>query len=273
VTEGSLVDAFADFVGTVRCREVDLPWGRAQAWDEGEGEPLVLLHGLAAGRRSFFRLVPLLARARRVIVPPLRGEDLPAPRATWAQLLDDVRALLDALGLSGTTLFGFSLGGALALAYGAQRDPRVRAIRVQGAFAGLRLRPADGLAHLLSYALPASVGAAYFAHRVRKGPEAPLLAAHAPGMDELFPRWCQLTPFATLRRRVALVRALDLAADVAAIRVPLAFAHGEKDRVVPRARFEELSRLRPDAPATLLEGVGHNAALTHPEALAAWLLA
>lgn len=266
----SLVDAFADFVGSVASREVDLPWGRAQVWDEGQGRPIVLLHGIAGGRRTFFRLVPLLAATRRVIVPPLRGEDTPAPRATWEEMLDDVARLLEALDLRDATLFGTSFGGALALAYGARSDPRVTEIRVQGTFHRLRLRPFDRAAHFLSYAMPSSLGAAYLARRVRRGPETGFLKAHAPGIDELFPRWCALTPFPTVRRRIAILNSLDLSTALPAIRVPLAFLHGEKDRVVPRARFEALRKLRPDASSTLLESVGHNIPLTHPSELATY---
>jgi len=147
----------------------------------------------------------------------------------------------------------------------------VSAIRVQGTFPRFRLRALDRAAHWASYLVPSAAGSAYFAWRVRRGPEMGLLAAHAPGLEELFPRWCALTPFATLRRRIGLIGALDLAADLRATEVPVAFAHGAEDRVVPRAYFEELRRLRPDAPAELLEGAGHNAALTHPHPLSAWI--
>jgi pimeloyl-ACP methyl ester carboxylesterase len=267
----SLIDAFADFVGSVPYREVALPWGQAQVWDVGTGRPLVLLHGIAGGRRPFFRLVPLLAKSRRVVVPPLRGEDVPAPRATWQDLLGDVARLLETLDLRDATLFGTSFGGALALAHGARGDPRIREIVVQGTFHRFRLRPRDRVAHLLSYALPSAVGAAYLAWRVRRGPETRLLKARAPGIDCLFPQWCATTPFATLRRRAAILQSLDLAEAVRSIRAPLAFLHGEDDRVVPRACFEALRRLRPDVSATVLAGAGHNIALEDPGAMAAWL--
>jgi len=268
---GGLVDAFADFTGSVAYREVDLPWGRAQVWDVGEGRPVVLLHGIAGGRRTLFRLVPLLAGSRRVIVPPLRGEDRPAPHATWNDLLDDLARLLDALDVEDVTLFGASFGGAVAMGYGARGDPRVAEIRVQGTFKGFRLRPRDRLVHLLSYAVPSRLGALYFASRVRRGPEMELLREHAAGIDTLFPGWCAKTPFPTLRRRIALLHRLDLSDAIRAIRVPLHLLHGEKDRVVPRAFFEELRRLRPDAPATLLPAAGHNLPLSHCTVLGTWL--
>jgi len=266
-----LVDEFADFIGSVPYREVDLPWGRAQVWDMGTGRPVVLLHGIVGGRRPFFRLVPLLAANRRVIVPPLRGEDVPFPRATWEDHLGDLAGLLEALDLRDVTLLGTSFGGAIVLGYGARSDPRVGEIRVQGAFKGFCLRPLDRMVHRLSYALPAAAGAAYVARRVRKGPEMDLLKEHAPGIEGLFPGWCAATPFATLRRRIALLHALDLSDAVRRIRVPLALLHGARDRVVPRSFFEDLRRLRPDASATLLEGPGHNIPLTHPQVLGTWL--
>jgi pimeloyl-ACP methyl ester carboxylesterase len=256
----------------VASRGVDLPWGRAQVWDAGQGPAVVLLHGIAGGRRTFFRLVPLLARKRRVIVPPLRGDAVAAPRATFREMLDDLARLLEALDLSDATLFGSSFGGALALGYGARNDPRVGAIRVQGTFHRFRLRRFDRVAHLLSYALPAAAGATYMAYRVRRGPDTPLIAERAPGIETVFPRWCALTPFPTIRRRISILQSLDLGDAVRAIPVPLSFLHGASDRVVPRAYFEALRRLRPDASATLLQGGGHNLPLTHPEDVARYAL-
>lgn len=261
----SLTDAFADFIGSVRYREATLPWGPAQVWDMGQGRPVVLLHGIAAGRRVFFRLTPQLAERYRVIVPPLRGEVRPAAQATHDELLDDLRALLDALDLEDVTLVGTSFGGTIALAYAARGDARVAAVVVQGTFRRFRLRPFDRVAHALSRFFPARLGAAYYCRRVRRGPENRLLAEHTPGLDVLLPDWSGKTPFPTLRRRIRIISDLDLAPAVKRIDVPLTFAHGTRDKVVPRALFEELKALRPDARYLLWEGVGHNAALTHPE--------
>ena len=264
----SLIDAFADFVGSVKYREVERPWGKAQVWDTGEGRPVVLLHGIAAGRRVFFRLVPELARKRRVIVPPLRGEDLPAPGVTLRDLTDDLGALLDALDVADVTLFGVSFGGMVALAYAARRDPRVREIVVQGTFLRFRLRPLDRVVTALSRLFPADLGAAYYAWRVRRGPECRLLAELTPGLDTLLAEWSRKTPFATLRRRIRIIGELDLEKEIA---VPLTLVHGGKDRVVPRVFFERLQQAFPEATQLLWEDVGHNVALTHPEKLAALL--
>jgi len=263
-----LVDSFADFIGSVPYREVALPWGKAQVWDAGEGRPVVLLHGIAAGRRVFYRVAPELATQRRVIVPPLRGDDVPAPRATHAELVDDLAALLDALDLRDVTLFGLSFGGTVALAYAARRDPRIRKVVVQGAFLRFRLRPFDRAVAALSWLLPADLGAAYYARRVRLGPECRLLRELAPGLETLLPEWSRKTPFPTLRRRVRIIAELELETELPG---PLTIVHGAKDRVVPRACFEQLKQAFPEAESALWEDAGHNVALSHPEELAALL--
>jgi pimeloyl-ACP methyl ester carboxylesterase len=262
-----LVDAFGAFAGSVPLTAVELPSGPSSVWDTGGGgRAMVLLHGIAGGRRPFFRVVPLLAGRRRVLVPLLRGEERPLRRAaSYAEPCDDLAALLDALRLDDVTICGTSFGGAVALAYGCRNDPRVRDIVVQGTFARFRLRRLDRAVLHASRLVPASLGARYFASRVRRGAENRLLAERAPGLERLMPEWSARTPFATLRARTLLIQRADLAPDLARIDVPLTLAHGDKDKVVPRAYLERLCALRPDARHVVLEGVGHLAALTHPE--------
>jgi pimeloyl-ACP methyl ester carboxylesterase len=253
----SLVDEFAFFVGRVR--------STAGAWDEGEGAPVVLLHGIAGGRRSFFRLVPLLAKRRRVVVPLLRGEERPEPRATMDDLLDQLAGLLERLDLKGVTLLGTSFGGFLALAYTARHDPRVEAVVVQGAFARYHLRPLDRVALRVSHLVPARLGSAYFARRVLRGRETRQIREFAPGLETLVVDWSAKTPFASLRRRTRLIAQSTVTIDHD---LPLTIAHGELDSVVPLANFEYLRMARPDARAVLWEEVAHMVPLTHPELLA-----
>jgi len=264
----TLVDEFADFVGSVPYRAAALPWGEAQVWDLGAGDPVVLLHGVAGSRRIFHRVAPLLAEHRRVIVPPLRGEDRPLERVSLDDLLADVAALLDALDLARVTLLGVSLGGYLALAYGGRRDPRVTRILTIGAFASFRLRPRDRVVLALSRLVPADLAARYFASRVRRGHESRLLAERVPGLDVLNVDWAGKTPPASLRGRTRLIARRDLAPEIARIDVPLTLVHGARDKVVPRAYFERLRRLRPDAVSVLWDDEGHLAVLTNPELVA-----
>lgn len=263
----SLVDAFADFVGRVPKTVVALPGGEARVWDAGRGPPLVLLHGIAASRRVFFRVFEPLAEERRVLVPALRGEERGRRRLALDDLLDDIAGLLGALDLREATLFGFSFGGWLALAYGARRDPRVAGIVVQGGFARYPLRPADRFALAIGGLVPPSWASWYFRRRVLAGRENALLAACDPALAALSAEWQGRTPVATLRARTRLIAAVDLAPRLPSIAVPLTLLQGTLDPVVPRALHDRLRALCPGAGATLLDGAGHLAALTHPAEL------
>jgi pimeloyl-ACP methyl ester carboxylesterase len=85
----------------------------------GHGHPLVLLHGaLGTIESCFARLLPALARTRQVIAVELQAHghtgDIDRP-LSYRQMADDVAALLDALGITSTDVFGFSMGGGVAL--------------------------------------------------------------------------------------------------------------------------------------------------------------
>lgn len=261
----SLVDAFADFIGSVPYREVELPFGTAQVWDAGEGPPVVLIHGIASGRRVFFRAVPRIARTHRVVVPPLRGHDIADRTMTHEHLLDDVEVLLDALGLEDVTLVGTSFGGTIALAYGARRDPRVSAVVVQGTFLGFRLRGLDRVVLNLARLVPPRLGSRYFAWRVSRGPEVRVVARCAPELVPLVVDWSAKTPFPSLVRRARMIARMDLSPQVRSIDVPLTIAHGALDRVVPPRFFDRLRAVRDDARVVWWEDIGHLAPLTHPQ--------
>lgn len=265
----SPADELAGFVADVPYREVALPWGTTQVWDTGAGRPLVMLHGVAGGRRIFFRAVPALAGSRRVIVPLLRGEDRPVRRMEYADLLDDLAALLEGLDLKDATLFGASFGGTIALQYAARRDPRVKDVVVQGTFPRFRLRRFDRVAFALARLAPAELAARYFGHRVRNGPETKVLREHAPGLEVMMAEWSAKTPFRSLAQRTRLIQSMDLRDDLRRIDVPLTLVQGRRDRVVPPAYFVLLCALCPGARVVRFEEAGHLPMLTHPAEFAA----
>jgi 3-oxoadipate enol-lactonase len=87
-------------------------------WEVGNGDPVVLIHGLADDHRAWRRIAGQLMLDRRVILYNLRGHggtELGAADGTLAQLGGDLLALCDALELERPTLAGFSLGGTIAM--------------------------------------------------------------------------------------------------------------------------------------------------------------
>ncbi len=88
--------------------------------DRGEGPPVVFVHGVMCSGRFFAPQVEALADRFRVIVPDLRGHgesEKPSLGHTVAGYADDLRALLDALGVQRPTLVGWSMGSMVGYEY------------------------------------------------------------------------------------------------------------------------------------------------------------
>jgi len=97
--------------------------------DEGEGLPVVLLHGFPFSGRMWNRQVVALTPAHRVITPDFRGfGDSGGAPSTVEQLAGDVQALVEHLELAPFVLGGFSMGGYAAFRYLAQHVDRVHAL-------------------------------------------------------------------------------------------------------------------------------------------------
>jgi pimeloyl-ACP methyl ester carboxylesterase len=86
---------------------------------QGEGPPLVLLHGILGSERMWRGVVPLLASRHDTIAPTAlghRGGRYASVRpARIAHVVDDAERLLDELGLATAHLAGNSMGGWVAL--------------------------------------------------------------------------------------------------------------------------------------------------------------
>ena len=79
---------------------------------QGDGEPLVMLHGLGSSSQDWEHQVPAFAARYRVMTPDLRGFGRSAkPRGPYSitQYSADVRALLNVLGISRCHLLGLSM--------------------------------------------------------------------------------------------------------------------------------------------------------------------
>jgi pimeloyl-ACP methyl ester carboxylesterase len=111
----------------------------------GDGEPLVLVHGLTATWRCWLPVLAELVPRFEVIAPTLHGHDgggaLPARETphSISQATDFLEQHLDELGVGRAHFAGNSLGGALAL----ELARRGRALSVVGISPGGGLEPGD----------------------------------------------------------------------------------------------------------------------------------
>ncbi|KOP66508.1 alpha/beta hydrolase [Bacillus sp. FJAT-18019] len=87
--------------------------------DQGQGEPLILLHGFCGSSAYWEQQLPFLS-GFRVIVPDLRGHgrsDAPMGSYTIEQMADDVLLLMDELDIPKAAMLGHSLGGYITLSF------------------------------------------------------------------------------------------------------------------------------------------------------------
>lgn len=232
--------------------------------EAGEGEPVVLLHGIAGSTVSWAPLVPPLARSRRVVALDLpgfgRSEPLARPVRS-AALADAVASTLDALGLAHAAIVGQSLGGIVALHLALARpdlvaslvaisagyafaippeDDPARQGHVPGTLRLLAPRSSEDAAALLALVLedptwsevPAAIEEVFRAHE-----------ASAPACNDL------VASFG--RREDALDGRLD------GVRVPTLVVAGASDRFTPPSLSERLAAAIPGARLAVIAHAGH----------------
>ena len=121
---------------SLESRVAEVRGTRLRYYAGGEGEPLVLVHGLGGSAANWLALVPLLLPGRRLLVPELPGHGGSAPLAAASSLnayADRIGLLLEHEDAAPAAVVGHSLGGAIALRLAIRRPEVVRALVLAGA--------------------------------------------------------------------------------------------------------------------------------------------
>ncbi|HKX07447.1 MAG TPA: alpha/beta fold hydrolase [Stellaceae bacterium] len=95
---------------------------------EGDGPPLILIHGIGASRQSWAGVVPFIKHRFRCICYDLRGHGaspVPAPPYSLDDLVEDLEAVRRELGIARAHVMGHSLGGMIGPAYARRYPDRV----------------------------------------------------------------------------------------------------------------------------------------------------
>jgi pimeloyl-ACP methyl ester carboxylesterase len=118
--------------------------------DEGEGEPILLIHGFASNIAANWRdsgwIAALIQAGRRVIALDNRGhgksEKLYEPHRYGApEMAEDARRLLDHLGIQRADIMGYSMGARIAAFFVFKYPERARSV----IFAGLGINMVRGM--------------------------------------------------------------------------------------------------------------------------------
>lgn len=219
--------------------------------DEGEGEPVVLVHGFASNKEVNWvhpGWVDTLVRAgRRAVALDNRGHGastkLYDPAAYHTdRMAEDVASLLDHLGCDRADLMGYSMGARICAFLAVRQPQRARSVILGGL--GIRLVDDPGP--------PASIAAAL---------EAPSLAAVSDPTGRMFRAFAEQTR-SDLRALAACIRGSRQTltrGDVGAIRAPMLIAVGTNDPIAGSAR--DLAALVPGAKVLDIPGRDHRLAV------------
>jgi pimeloyl-ACP methyl ester carboxylesterase len=215
--------------------------------DEGEGDPIVLVHGFASTAQVNWLhpgWISTLTRAgRRVIALDNRGHGAssklydPAAYHT-ANMAEDVRALLDHLDVPRADVMGYSMGARITAFLALAHPSRLR----RAVLGGLGIRLVDGVG------LPESIAEAL---------EAPSLAQVSDPTGHMFRAFAEQTK-SDLKALAACIRGSRQTLtreQVTSIRAPVLVAVGTKDTIAGSAR--ELAALLPSGVALDIPGRDH----------------
>jgi 3-oxoadipate enol-lactonase len=126
---------------------VDVPGGRLYYEVEGDGRPLLLIHGGLGNLRMWDGQVPAFAERYRVIRYDTRGYGRSETEDVEFSNRADVAAVLDHLGEASAYVVGQSRGGIIALDFAVERPERVDAlVSVASGAGGFKAELPDGVA-------------------------------------------------------------------------------------------------------------------------------
>lgn len=100
--------------------------------EEGEGEPLVLLHGLFGALSNFMGLIEYFRHHNKVVVPMLPLFDLDILHTTVGGLEKFVHKFIEKRNYNNVHLLGNSLGGHVALVHALKHPERLKSIILTG---------------------------------------------------------------------------------------------------------------------------------------------
>jgi 2-hydroxy-6-oxonona-2,4-dienedioate hydrolase len=100
--------------------------------EEGEGEPLMLLHGLFGALSNFEPLIEFFRQHNKVVVPLLPLFELDILHTSVGGLAKFVNKFIEARGYSDIHLMGNSLGGHVALIHVLKQPEKIKSVILTG---------------------------------------------------------------------------------------------------------------------------------------------
>lgn len=237
------------------------------AWeDQGQGIPVVLLHGFPFTRWMWRPQVAVLARGHRVITPDFRGFGESGGLAdSLDRLADDLHALVEHLGLQRFVLGGFSMGGYVAFRYLARHADRLSGLmlldtRPEADTEEGRQRRYAGIERIRTE------GPRGFLEDFAKLIVSPRTVESQPDVVAEVRRLMEgAHPDALVSGLRAMAERPDSTPLLAAIVVPTLVLVGEDDKATPVESSRKMAAAIPGADLVIIPGAGHASNLEQPD--------
>jgi pimeloyl-ACP methyl ester carboxylesterase len=230
--------------------------GKFKYIEVGEGEPLLLLHGLFGALSNFEPLIDHFKQTHKVIVPILPLLDMDLLHTSVGGLQKFVQKFIEHRNYNNINLLGNSLGGHVALVHVLKCPERIKSITLTGS-SGL-------FENGMGDTYPKRGDKEY----VRKKTE---LTFYDPAMvtDELINEVFEIT---TNRLKVIKIIALaksairnNLGEELNHIKQPTCLIWGNNDNITPPFVGEEFNKLIPNSELHLIDKCGHAPMMEVPE--------
>jgi len=224
--------------------------------DEGEGEVLLLLHGLMGALSNWDGVINEFKSKYRVIIPMLPVYDMPLISTGVKSLSKFVHKFIKFKKLSNITLLGNSLGGHVALVYLTTHPENIKALVLTGS-SGLYENAFGG-------SFPRRESIDFVREKVQFTFYDPAIAT-----DELVQ-----DVFQTINDRHKVIRLLAMAKsairhnmkkDLHKIKIPVSLIWGRNDKITPPEVAVEFNELLPDSELHWIDKCGHAPMMEHPE--------
>src|ERR1700761_4518120 len=224
--------------------------------DEGEGEVLLLLHGLMGALSNWDKVIEEFRSKYRVIIPILPIYDLPLITTGVKSLAKFVHKFVMFKGLKDVTILGNSLGGHVSLIYVLSHPETVKSMVLTGS-SGLYENAFGG-------SFPRRGSYDFIKEKVEYTFYDPKTATKEL-VDEVFE---------TINDRNRVIRILamaksairhNMAKDLYKITCPVSLIWGRDDKITPPEVAVEFSQELPDAELHWIDKCGHAAMMERPE--------
>ncbi|MBC7388678.1 MAG: alpha/beta hydrolase [Opitutaceae bacterium] len=223
--------------------------------DEGQGEILLLLHGLFGALSNWEEVISTFSKNYRVVIPMMPIYEMPLKESSVEGLVKYIEGFVAFKNLTGLTLLGNSLGGHIGLIYALNNGENVVRMVLTGS-SGLFEDSMGG-------SFPKRGNYEYIKERVVYTFYDPL-AATKELIDEVFEITNNNQKCLRIINIARSAQRHNLKKDLPKIEIPTLLIWGLNDTITPPEVAHEFMRLLPNAELRFIDKCCHAPMMEHP---------